>query len=86
MNQTDIFDGFMKGVWGDDEAEMYDDARDAGETASVMGAKPTGSHASRDGRDWNEWLFPDGSTVWIESNGSAIERERPTHKLELVQC
>lgn len=77
MSQAEIFEGFQKYVWGDDEEadELYDKYEDAREAASIMGAKPTGTVKPNDAGA--EWLFPDGSTVWILNDGSGTASNLP---------
>ena len=65
MTQAEIFQDFMRAVWDDaikDENDnaKYDEYKDGRSVAETMGAKVV---ARID--DWNDWLFPDGSTVEI---------------------
>jgi len=77
MSQAEIFQDFMHAVWDDaikDENDnaKYDEYKDARSVAEAMGAKVV---ARVD--DWNDWLFPDGSTVEISNDGSDINKAPP---------
>jgi len=77
ITQAEIFHDFMRAVWenaikdenGNTKYNEYSDARSVAET---MGAKVV---ARVD--DWNNWLFPDGSTVEISDDGSSINKAPP---------
>jgi len=77
MTQAEIFHDFMRAVWDDaikDENDnaKYDEYKDGRSVAETMGAKVV---ARVD--DWNDWLFPDGSTVEISNDGSDINKAPP---------
>ena len=77
ITQAEIFHDFMRAVWDNaikDENgnTKYNEYSDARSVAQAMGAKVV---ARVD--DWNDWLFPDGSTVEILNDGSDINNARP---------
>jgi hypothetical protein len=77
LTQADIFYDFMRAVREDaikDENgnTKYNEYSDARSVAETMGAKVV---ARVD--DWNNWLFPDGSTIEILNDGSGINKAPP---------
>jgi hypothetical protein len=77
ITQAEIFHDFMHAVWEDainDESgnPKYNEYSDARSVAETMGAKVV---ARVD--DWNNWLFPDGSTAEISNDGSSINKAPP---------
>ena len=77
ITQAEIFYDFMRAVWDNaikDESgsTKYNEYSDARSVAQTMGAKVV---ARVD--DWNDWLFPDGSTVEILNDGSDINKAPP---------
>ena len=77
ITQAEIFHDFMRAVWDNaikDENgnTKYNEYSDARSVAQAMGAKVV---ARVD--DWNDWLFPDGSTVEILNDGSEINKAPP---------
>ena len=77
ITQAEIFHDFMRAVWDNaikDENgnTKYNEYSDARSVAQAIGAKVV---ARVD--DWNDWLFPDGSTVEILNDGSDINKALP---------
>jgi|HubBroStandDraft_1064217.scaffolds.fasta_scaffold154393_2 hypothetical protein len=82
FTQRDVFDGFMRSVWGDDpDAPDMDTFSDAFDVANVMGAKRTNTVMVK-GETYHEYLFPDGSVIWIgERNGRGSEVTHDPHNI-----
>ncbi len=77
MTQSEILEGLMRAQWVgllDDEPDVVD-TDDARDIASVMGAKPCGQPQGTE--SGVEWLFPDGSTVFILNDGSGTASVLP---------
>lgn len=77
MTQADLFDATMRAVWDNnmrdsDDNDLYDKLTDARDVASIFGAKPTNARSAAWDGGATEWLFPDGSTIWIIGGGNGL--------------
>lgn len=72
MTQANVLQYFMPKVWDSVPGEdLYDKYSDARVVATILAATTTAT--KRD--EWEEWLFPDGSLIWINDTGSGITED-----------